>query len=62
MQTPHIEFPTLSYLDENGNLSPSFKHEIGNDVLLKGYKTMLITRLVDERMITLQRQGTIPSL
>ncbi len=29
------------------------------DILLKGYRTMVLARLIDERMITLQRQGTI---
>ena len=59
MQNIHLDFPTLSYLDDDGNLSPACKHQISDDVLLKGYKAMLITRMVDERMITLQRQGTI---
>jgi 2-oxoisovalerate dehydrogenase E1 component alpha subunit len=51
--------PTLSYLDEKGILSPLCKDVISDLDLVKGYRTMLLTRLVDERMITLQRQGTI---
>lgn len=51
--------PTISYLDINGQLSPDCKVEISDDVLLKGYKTMMLVRHIDERMITLQRQGTI---
>lgn len=52
-------FPTISYLDEKGNLSENCKTQIDEETLIKGYQTMLMTRLVDERMITLQRQGTI---
>lgn len=50
---------TISYLDENGHLSPSCPVSIPDDILVKGLETMLITRLMDERMITLQRQGVI---
>ncbi len=52
-------FETLSYLSPDGTLSPHFPIEIPDDILIKGYKTMIITRHIDERMITLQRQGTI---
>ncbi len=58
MQTAPL-FPTLSYLDEQGQLSSSCKQAINDDTLIKGYQTMILTRLVDERMITLQRQGVI---
>jgi len=54
-----MEFPTLSYLNEHGELSPDCTYAIPDDLLLKGYKTMVLTRLVDERMINLQRQGAI---
>lgn len=54
-----MTFPTISYLDENGKLDSAFAHRIADDVLVKGYKTMVLTRHVDDRMITLQRQGTI---
>lgn len=50
---------TVSYLDLQGNLSGSFQGQIDAEVLLKGYRTMALTRHIDERMITLQRQGTI---
>lgn len=53
-----FQFPILSRLDEEGNLSPS-GNALSDEILLKGYQTMLTTRLVDERMIILQRQGTI---
>lgn len=54
-----MKFETISYLDENGHLSPSFSKEISDKELVKGYRTMVITRLVDDRMITIQRQGLI---
>lgn len=50
---------TISYLDEQGNLSADCSHGIAEEVLLKGYRAMVTTRLVDERMVTLQRQGSI---
>lgn len=50
---------TLSYLDEMGHLSSSYDCTIDDQTLLKSYQTMMRTRHVDERMITLQRQGTI---
>src|SRR5271166_5852256 len=57
MLTDKIE--TVSYLDVSGALSPACKLKIDDSVLLKGYKIMCLTRLIDERMLTLQRQGTI---
>lgn len=54
-----MSIPTISYLDENGNLSPACKTQIQDDILIKGYKTMMLSRIIDERMITLQRQGII---
>lgn len=50
---------TISYLDIEGNLSTSCTHIISDDILVRGMKAMLKTRIVDERMLTLQRQGTI---
>jgi pyruvate dehydrogenase E1 component alpha subunit len=54
----HGEIEALSYLDEEGKLSSS-DYQIDDEILLKGYKAMVRTRLVDERMVTLQRQGAI---
>jgi pyruvate dehydrogenase E1 component alpha subunit len=50
---------TISYLNEQGQLLNSFIPQISDENLLKGYKVMVTTRHVDERMITLQRQGII---
>ena len=49
----------LSCLKESGDLVPGYQLQLSQELLLKAYRTMLITRHVDERMITLQRQGQI---
>lgn len=54
-----MNIETLAYLDVEGRLTPEFAPQITDSDLIKGYKTMLLTRLVDERMITIQRQGII---
>ncbi|SCC90581.1 2-oxoisovalerate dehydrogenase subunit alpha, mitochondrial [Chlamydiales bacterium SCGC AG-110-P3] len=54
-----MEFKTIGYLSEEGVLSKECKHIISDEELLKGYRTMVLTRQIDDRMITLQRQGTI---
>ncbi|MFA6916937.1 MAG: thiamine pyrophosphate-dependent enzyme [Parachlamydiales bacterium] len=48
----------ISYLDDSGTLKKGAP-SIPKDVLLKAYEIMLQTRMVDDRMVTLQRQGTI---
>lgn len=58
-RTRPVVFPTLSYLNEKGKLSSACKHKIPKSDLLKAYLNMVLTRHLDERMITLQRQGTI---
>lgn len=54
-----MPIPTISYLNEQGELEPGYLPIISNDDLLRGYRVMVLTRHIDERMITLQRQGTI---
>jgi len=54
-----MDIQTISYLNEEGQLADSYKGKIADDILLKGYQAMCLTRHMDERMITLQRQGTI---
>lgn len=51
----------ITYLNEQGELSPNYpqQQQIKPQDLLRGYQMMLLTRHIDERMITLQRQGTI---
>lgn len=53
------DFPTTCFLDLEGNLSPDFKRGISNEILVQALKIMIQTRLVDERMMILQRQGII---
>ncbi len=52
--------PTISFLDNEGNLSQECLKVPSDEILIKGYQTMLLTRHIDERMLTLQRQGAIP--
>lgn len=51
-------FETITYLSQDGKLN-SNAPKIDDETLIKGLKVMIQTRLVDERMITLQRQGSI---
>lgn len=50
---------TIHYLNEEGKLSTDCRYEIPSEILIQGYRSMLVTRHVDERMILLQRQGEI---
>ncbi len=54
-----MDIPIISYLNELGVLDPSFPGNIPSQTLLKGYEAMWMTRLMDAKMITLQRQGMI---
>lgn len=58
IELPHqVEY--LSILDEDGHLDEALEPDIPEDLLLKIYRTMLLTRRLDARMIDLQRQGRI---
>ncbi|MGD9103665.1 MAG: pyruvate dehydrogenase (acetyl-transferring) E1 component subunit alpha, partial [Desulfobacterales bacterium] len=50
---------TLSILDEKGHLDKKLEPDIQEDVLLQLYRTMLLARRFDERLLNLQRQGRI---
>jgi 2-oxoisovalerate dehydrogenase E1 component alpha subunit len=54
-----MEFVTRKILNAAGEIVADSSVSITSDILLKGYKTMVLTRHMDERMITLQRQGAI---
>jgi len=56
-QPEKIEY--LSILDEKGQLDSDLEPEIETEVLTRLYRTMLLTRRFDERMLNLQRQGRI---
>jgi pyruvate dehydrogenase E1 component alpha subunit len=49
----------LSILDENGQVDAELAPEIPPDTLFKLYRTMLLGRRFDERLLNLQRQGRI---
>ena len=49
----------LSILNEKGQLDKKLEPDIGEDVLLKLHRTMVLARKFDERMLNLQRQGRI---
>jgi pyruvate dehydrogenase E1 component alpha subunit len=50
---------TLQNMNENGELANGYAPEVAEEVMIDAYKAMRLARHVDERMITLQRQGTI---
>ena len=58
-----IEIPEkieyLSILNEKGELDESLEPDIPEELLTKLYRTMLLGRKFDERMLNLQRQGRI---
>ncbi len=49
----------LSILDENGKLDKKLDPNLSEDLLMKLYRAMVLSRKFDERMLTLQRQGKI---
>lgn len=50
---------TIHYLGANGVLSSEWNGDLSDHQILEIYRTMLLTRKVDERMVILQRQGEI---
>lgn len=53
----HLEY--LSILDEKGALDAKLAPDIPEEILLKLYRTMVLARKFDERLLNLQRQGRI---
>lgn len=53
------EVKQFSYLNTEGKLIQPLPAKIPPATLIKGYKCMVLTRHLEERMITLQRQGTV---
>lgn len=49
----------LSILDESGVVDQALEPKLSNDELLGMYRSMVLTRLLDERMLAMQRQGRI---
>lgn len=52
-----LAFDLVRVLDDDGNAVGPWDIEVSSDVLLKGLRDMLKTRLFDERMQMAQRQG-----
>src|SRR4030042_3404019 len=49
----------LQCLDDSGTIIREPAYHIEDAILLKQYKTMLLSRFVDDRMFKMQRQGRI---
>jgi pyruvate dehydrogenase E1 component alpha subunit len=49
----------LSILDEDAHLDTDLEPDLSDDLLLKLHRTMLLSRKLDEEMLTLQRQGRL---
>lgn len=50
---------TLQYLSEDGELAAGYVPKAGKETIVRAYKAMRLSRHIDEKMITLQRQGRI---
>ncbi|MBU0717470.1 MAG: pyruvate dehydrogenase (acetyl-transferring) E1 component subunit alpha [Planctomycetes bacterium] len=50
---------SLQILDEYGNLDAQHEPKLGTDDLIRLYRTMVLARAVDDRLLKLQRQGRI---
>ncbi|MFT5698545.1 MAG: pyruvate dehydrogenase E1 component alpha subunit [Desulforhopalus sp.] len=55
----HGTIDYLSILDEHGNLDQELEPDISNQELIALYRSMILGRRFDERMVDLQRQGRI---
>lgn len=55
--TNKVEY--LSILDEEGNVDESLEPKLNGDSLVAMFRLMLKTRLLDERLVAMQRQGRI---
>lgn len=53
----HIEY--ISILDHQGKVDPDLEPEISDDLLLRLYRVMILSRRFDEKMLDLQRQGRV---
>ncbi|MHC1680578.1 MAG: pyruvate dehydrogenase (acetyl-transferring) E1 component subunit alpha [Methanomassiliicoccales archaeon] len=46
-------------MDEEGNVDASLMPKLSNELLLKAYRNMLLTRMTDDKAVKLQRQGRL---
>src|SRR5512132_3602108 len=56
---PRFQVEHLSVLDSEGTLDTSLEPKLSADDLSSLYRSMLLGRRLDERMVRLQRQGRI---
>ncbi|MDD1770978.1 MAG: pyruvate dehydrogenase (acetyl-transferring) E1 component subunit alpha [Methanomassiliicoccales archaeon] len=55
-----LEGKMLQVIDKDGNVaSPELEPSLDNELLLRGYRTMLLARFADEKAVRLQRQGRL---
>jgi pyruvate dehydrogenase E1 component alpha subunit len=70
LQQPHaldlrertFKISHLQILDEHGNLDVEREPDLSTEDLIRMYRTMVLARAVDQRMLKLQRQGRIGTL
>jgi len=56
---PRFQVEYLSILDSDGNLDTALEPKLADHELKSLYRSMLLGRRLDERMVRLQRQGRI---
>lgn len=49
----------LQIMDEEGNVDKALVPKMPKDLMLKAYRTMLLTRMADDKAVKLQRQGRL---
>ncbi|MBS3093943.1 pyruvate dehydrogenase (acetyl-transferring) E1 component subunit alpha [Candidatus Pacearchaeota archaeon] len=54
-----FDVPYLQILDENGNCDEKLKPSISLEMIKKIYSLLILTRIFDEKALSLQRQGRI---
>jgi pyruvate dehydrogenase E1 component alpha subunit len=51
--------PVLSVMRDDGTLDPAFDPKLSDELVVSLYRHMVLTRTLDERLVTLQRQGRV---
>jgi 2-oxoisovalerate dehydrogenase E1 component alpha subunit len=49
----------LRVMRDDGSLDPALDPKLGDDLVVSLYRHMVLTRVLDERLVTLQRQGRV---
>lgn len=55
----HAEFPLLTVMRDDGTVDASVMPKLSQDEIVGLYRAMVLNRILDERLTTLQRQGRI---